>query len=332
MKKVNTMRVVVTRPIADAGIKLLKAQKNYKLNISSQNRVLNPDELKKFVNGADAILSLLTDKIDGEAMDAAGKQLKVIANYAVGFDNVDLTAAKERGIAVTNTPGDLVSESVAEHTFALMLSLAHRICESDRFTKADRYRGWEPMLLVGSLLYGKVFGIIGTGRIGSSAARKARGIGMNVLYSDLKRDKILEKEIGALYASKDEVLKLSDVVSLHVPLLASTKYLMDTAEFSMMKKGAYLINTARGPVVREKALLRALKTKRIAGAALDVFECEPSIDCDLSDHLELKAMDNVILTPHTASATFEARQQMSEVAAKNIIAVLSGKPPLNPAK
>jgi len=324
--------LVITRAITDAGIKLLQTQKGYKVKVSKNNRVLAHDELKKFVKGADAILSLLTDHIDGEVMDAAGSQLKVIANYAVGFDNIDLDAAKKRGIIVTNTPGEVVNESVAEHTIALMLSLTHRIAESDRFTKAERYRGWEPMLLTGTLLYGKVFGIIGTGRIGGAAARRAAGLGMKVLYSDLKRDKNLEKETGALYASKDELLRMADVVSVHVPLLPSTKFMIDTAEFSMMKKTAFLINTARGPIVREKALLRALKTNRIAGAALDVFESEPHIDADLSDTLELKSFDNVILTPHTASATIEARQQMSEVAAQNIIAVLSGKSPLNPAK
>ncbi len=331
-KKVNMPTIVITRAISDAGSNLLKAQKSFKVKISKNNRVLSHDELKKFVNGADAILSLLTDHIDGEVMDAAGSQLKVIANYAVGFDNIDLDAAKKRGIIVTNAPGDVVNESVAEHAIALMLALAHRIPEADRFTKAERYRGWEPMLLMGTLLYGKVFGIIGTGRIGGAAARRATGLGMKVLYTDLRREKEIEKATGALYCSKEELLRMADVVSVHVPLLPSTKYLIDTAEFAMMKKTAFLINTARGPIVREKALLRALKTNRIAGAALDVFESEPAIDSDLSDHLELKSFDNVILTPHTASATTEARQQMSEVAAQNIIAVLSGKLALNPAK
>ncbi len=326
------MKVVVTRSIPDAGIKLLKQQKNFKVTMSKQDRELTPLELKRLVKGADAILSLLTDTIDGAVMDAAGPQLKIIANYAVGFDNIDLAAAKQRNIVVTNAPGDLVSETVAEHTVALALALAHRIAESDKFVRAGQYCGWDPMLLLGTLLSGKTFGIIGTGRIGISAARKAHGLGMKILYADMKREKEIEKEIGALYCSKEELLRLADVVSLHVPLLPSTRYLIDTAEFALMKKSALLINTARGPVVREKALLRALKTKRIAGAALDVFECEPAIDSDPHDHLELKAMDNVILTPHTASASVEARQQMSELAANNIIAVLTGKPALNPAK
>jgi len=325
------MNIAITRPIPDAGIKLLKARKDFKVKMNKEDKVLNKEELKKLVKGADAILSLLTDQIDGEVMDAAGKQLKIIANYTVGFDNIDLEAAKQRGIVVTNAPADLASEAVAEFTFALMLALARRIVEADRFTRAGKYRGWEPMLLLGTLLYGKTFGILGAGRIGSAAARKAHGIGMNIVYSDMNKNADLEKELGAKYLTKEKLLQTADVISLHVPLLPSTKYYLDTAEFSLMKKGAYVINTDRGPVVREKALLRALKTKRIAGAALDVLECEPAIDCDLTDHLELKDMDNVILTPHIASSSIEARQQMSEMAANNIIAVLGGKAALNPA-
>lgn len=322
----------VTRKIPDAGIKKLKSTKGLTVKINPNDRVLTPDELKKAVKGIDAILSLLTDKIDGSVMDAAGPQLKIVANYAVGFDNIKLEDAKNRHVVVTNTPGPLITESVAEHTFALMLALAHRIVESDRFTREGKYKGWGPMLLLGTLLTGKTFGIIGTGRIGAAAARRAKGIGMNVIYSDPKRQSDLEKEIGAQYRTMEQLLKGADVVSLHVPFLPSTKYLIDTAEFALMKRGALLINTARGPVVREKALLRALRTKRIGGAALDVFECEPAIDCDLADRLELRAMDNVIMTPHTASATIEARGEMSELAADNIIAVFQGKTPPNAVK
>jgi len=324
--------VYLTRKIPDSGIKKLKETKGLTLKMNPDDRVLLPEELKRAVKGADAILSLLTDKIDSSVMDAAGKQLKIVANYAVGFDNVDLKAAAARKVFVTNAPGPLITESVAEHTIALMLSLAHRIVESDRFTREGKYKGWEPMLLLGALLAGKTFGIIGTGRIGGAAAKKAKGIGMNVVYSDPTRQPELEKETGAKQRTMEQLLKEADVVSLHVPLLPSTRFLIDTAELSLMKRPAYLINTARGPVVREKSLLRALKTKRIAGAALDVFECEPAIDCDLTDHLELKKLDNVILTPHTASATIEARQEMSLTAAENILAVFQGKTPPNVAK
>lgn len=324
--------IYVTRKIPDAGLKKLKETKGLTLKINPDDRVLAPEELKRAVKGSDAILSLLTDKIDASVMDAAGKQLKIIANYAVGFDNVDLKAAAARNIFVTNAPGPLITESVAEHTIALVLSLSHRVAESDRFTREGKYKGWEPMLLLGTLLAGKTFGIIGTGRIGAAAAKKAKGIGMNVIYSDPTRQPELEKETGAKYRSMEQLLAEADVVSLHVPLLPSTKYFMDTEQFSLMKPTAFLINTARGPVVREKALLRALKTKRIAGAALDVFECEPAIDCDITDHLELRKLENVVLTPHTASATIEARQEMSSTAAENILAVFAGKQPPNLAK
>jgi glyoxylate reductase len=281
----------------------------------------------------DALLSLLTDKIDEEVMQAAGPNLKVIGNYAVGFDNIDLPAAKRHGIAVTNTPAPEVAESVAEHTIMLMLGLAHRLVESDAFARAKKYKGWSPTLLMGNDLGGKTLGIVGTGRIGSSVARRAvLGLGMKCLYEDHRRQPELEKTLGAEPASLEQLLQRADVVSLHVPLTPDTRHMISVAEFALMKKTAFLINTARGPVVDEKALLRALRTKRIAGAALDVFECEPSIDCDLTDKLELKSFDNVIITPHTASATIEARQAMSKLAAENIIAVLSGKPPLNPAK
>lgn len=326
--------ILVTRRIPEAGLKLLKARKDFRVRVSPHDRVLSKEELKKNVKGVDAILSLLTDTIDGDVLDAAGPQLKIVANYAVGFDNIDLDAAKKRDIVVTNTPGDLVTEAVAEHTFALAMALAHRIVESDTFTRQGKYRGWEPMLLTGTLLLGKTLGIVGLGRIGAGVARRAvKGMGMKTIYFDQRRNEAFEEEYGArAMPTLDALLRSSDIVSLHVPLLPSTRHLMSAKQFAKMKPNAFLINTARGPVVDEKALLVALTKKKIAGAALDVFECEPSIDCDLADHLELKKMSNVILTPHTASAAHEARSQMAELAAQNIIAVLSGKSPLNPAR
>ncbi|MFA5935642.1 MAG: D-glycerate dehydrogenase [Patescibacteria group bacterium] len=323
--------IYVTRRFADSGIKALKA-KGYRVEIYSQDQVIPRNELLKNVKGATAILSLLTDKIDDEVLKAAGPSLKIIANYAVGFDNVDLPAAKKRNIIVTNTPSDKVNESVAEHAFALMITLGHRITEADVFAKAKKYTGWSPTQLIGTDLYGKTLGIIGAGRIGAALARRAvGGFGMKLVYSDARKNVDLEKEFKAKQLSLEKLLETSDFVSLHVPLLPSTRHLISTKEFAKMKKTAFLINTARGPVVDEKALLRALNTKKIAGAALDVFECEPAIDCDINDNLELKSFPNVVLTPHIASATIEAREAMSMVAANNIIAVLSGNAPLNPA-
>lgn len=330
--KASKKRVFVTRPFADDGIIMLR-EKGYDVEVFERDEVISRPELLKRAKGVDALLPLLTDKIDAEVLDAAGPSLKIVANYAVGFDNVDLVEAKKRKIPVTNTPAPEVSESVAEHAFTLMLALAHRIAESDTYAKAGRYKGWSPNNLIGTDVYGKTVGIIGLGRIGFAVAERAvKGFKMNCLYSDPKRNGDFEREFGATYLPMDKLLQTADFISLHVPLLPSTKHLIDDEAFSLMKKSAFLINTARGPVVSEKALLRALRTGRIAGAALDVFECEPAIDCDLTDKLELKQFPNVILTPHTASATIEARQAMSRVAASNIIAVLEGREPLTPAK
>ena len=324
--------VFITRPIADAGPKALKAA-GYEVEMYEKDQVIPYKELLARSKGRDAVLSLLTDKIDEGFFKAAGTQLRIVANYAVGFDNIDLAAAKKRGIPVTNTPADEVNEAVAEHAFALMISLAHRIVEADAYARAEKYKGWSPSLFVGTDLYGKTLGLIGMGRIGAAVAERAvKGFRMKCVYSDPRRNPEFEKEYGAEYVTMDKLLQISDFVSLHVPLLPSTRHLISTDQFVLMKKTAFLINTARGPVVDEIALCRALATKRIAGAGIDVFECEPAIDCDLTDKLELKAFPNVVLTPHTASATIEARQAMSLVAAENIIAVLNGKPAINPAK
>ncbi|MCK9361432.1 D-glycerate dehydrogenase [Patescibacteria group bacterium] len=326
------MKVLITRPIPDEGIELLR-KKNYQIDLYEKDEVMPRKELLKRAKGMDGILSLLNDKVDAELLDAAGPQLKIVANYAVGFDNVDLPAAKKRNVIVTNTPAPEVSETVAEHTFALLMALAHRVVESDGYARAKKYKGWGPNLLLGTDVYGKTLGLIGGGRIGAAVADRAvKGFKMKCVYSDIKRNGDFERAYGAKFLPMEKLLQVSDFVSLHVPLLPSTRHLISTAEFSLMKKTAFLINTARGPVVDEKALLRALKTKRIAGAALDVFECEPEIDCDLTDKLELKSFPNVVLTPHTASATIEARQAMSRFAAENLIAVLSGKAALTPAK
>ncbi len=324
--------IFVTRKIHEAGIAMLK-KAGYKLTIYPKDQIIDRKTLLAGVKDKDAVLSLLTDPIDEAVFKAAGPQLKIVANYAVGFDNVDLKAAQAHKVIVTNTPSDKVNESVAEHTFALMLALAHRIPEADHFAKRGLYKGWSPTLLNGTDLNGKTLGLIGAGRIGSMVARHAvQGFGMKLIYADMRPNDDLEKNFNGHKVSQDALLKKADFVSLHVPLLPSTVHLMSTKQFNLMKKTAFLINTARGPVVDEKALLKALRSKKIAGAALDVFECEPAIDCDLRDNLELKSFENVILTPHIASATEAARRAMSEVAAKNIIAVLKGKKPLTPAK
>jgi len=306
----------VTRQIPKKGIQLLR--KHFLVKVYLKDQTIPRKELLKEVKQCDALLSLLTEKIDQEVL-SANPNLKVVSNYAVGYDNVDIKAATSRGIPVCNTPG-VLENAVAEHTFALMLALCKRIAEADQFVRAGKYKRWEPMLLLGTELEGKTIGIVGLGRIGAGVARRAgRGMCVNVLYHDIRRNKDFEKEYQARYVSLSELLKKSDFVSLHVPLLPSTRHLIGKKELAMMKKTAYLINTSRGPVVDEKALVKALQKKQIAGAGLDVYENEPKLT------LGLTKLKNVILTPHTASATIEARTAMSELAAQNIIDVLQGR-------
>jgi len=319
------MKVFITRKIPNRGLELL-TQNKIDFEMSELDRPLTPDELKAKVAGVDGILSQLVDKITAEVMDAAGKQLKVVANYAVGFDNVSVKDATNRHILVTNTP-DVLTDSVADHAFALMMAAARRVVESDRFSRAGKYQGWQPFLLLGQEVYGKTLGIIGSGRIGSALAmRAAKGFNMKVLYHDQKPNENLENEIGAKFVTKEELLKNSDFVSLHVPLLPETKHLISTHEFEMMKKTAVLVNTARGPVVDEQALLKALRNGDIFAAGIDVWENEPKLTPGLED------LENIVITPHTASATVETRENMSLVAAQNIIAALKGETPPNLVK
>ncbi|KKU14188.1 MAG: hypothetical protein UX20_C0004G0015 [Candidatus Magasanikbacteria bacterium GW2011_GWC2_45_8] len=213
-----------------------------------------------------------------------------------------------------------------------MLALARRVGEAERFIRAHKYRGWEPMLLMGQDLYGKTIGIVGLGRIGGGVARRLKSFGVKFIYNSQSRNADFEKEFGARRMSLEALLKQADFVTLHVPLTRETRYLINRKNIKLMKKTAYLINTARGPVVEEKAVLQALSKKQIAGAAIDVYECEPAIDCDLKDHMELRKLDNIIMTPHIASATIAARSAMAEAAARNIIAALQGKTPPNAVK
>lgn len=323
-------RIFVTRAIPQAGLMLLQKQRNFVVDVWTKPNPIPRATLLKRVKGVHAILSLLTEKIDDEVLRAAGEQLHIVANYAVGFDNIDLVAAKNHAVTVTNTPG-VLNQAVAEHAVALMFAVGRRVVEADTFTRAQHYKTWQPDLLLGMEFAGKTIGIIGAGRIGSIVARLARhGLGMEVLYTNPHTNEEMEKEYGAKRVSKLQLLKKSDVVTLHVPLTPETRHLISNAELTTMKPTAILVNTSRGPVVDEKELLKALSKKRIFGAGLDVFECEPAIDCDVHDHLELRKMNNVVLTPHIASATHEARDEMARLAARNIIAVLSQKKPLSP--
>lgn len=319
------MKVFITRHIPDRGINMLK-EKGWEVIVNPEERVLEPEELIAALKAGqyNAVLCDLDDKITSEVLDAAGKQCKIFANYAVGYDNIDLKAAAERGIMATNTPG-VLTNTVAEHAFGLLLSIAHRIVEGDRYTRAGKYKSWTPTLLLGTDVSKKTLGIVGLGRIGSRVAyHAAKGFEMKVVYYDVKRSEEFEKEYGAVYRENvDDVFREADFISIHVPLLPTTRHLVDARRLALIKKTAYLINTSRGAVIDEAALVEALKNGAIHGAALDVFENEPALAPGLAE------LENVILTPHIASATEETRQKMSEIAAKNIIEALEGETPSN---
>lgn len=282
---------------------------------------LSPSELKAAIKGADAIIPVIPDQITADIISGA-PNLKVIATYSVGYDNIDIEAATKKCIYVANTPGDL-TESVAEHCMSVMLALGRRIVEADKFCREGKYEYWDPLAFIGPKFYGKTLGIIGFGRIGQSFAKMARhGFGMNILYSDVTDHKEAEALLDAKKVDLNTLLETSDVVSLNCNLCAETKHMIGEPQLRRMKPLAILINSARGPIINEKALAVALKAGWISGAALDVFENEPEINKTL-----LK-LPNVVLTPHIASATWEARIQMARMAAENVVDVLvSGKPP-----
>jgi len=314
--------VLVTRKIPQAALDYLKSE-GITLDINEEDRVLAYDEVKERIKGKDGLLCLLTDKIDGEIMDAAGEQLQVITNYAVGYNNINVKDATERGIPVTNTPG-VLTETTADLAFALMLSIARRIVESDKYTRKGLFKGWGPLLHLGGDIFGKTLGIIGMGRIGSAVAyRAAKGFNMKIKYYSRNRNEALEKELNMEYCSVDEILKTADYVTLHVPLTNETKHLIGEKEFEMMKPTAYLVNTSRGSVIKEDALLTALKTNKIAGAALDVYEFEPEITNGLEE------LDNVIITAHIGTATIDTRTEMGMMVARNLLAVFRGEEPPN---
>ena len=316
------MKIFVSRELPTTHLKDLDSL-GAEISISEFSRPLTADEFLDKAKGSDAILSLLTDKIDGEVMDAVGPQLKIISNYAVGFDNINIKDATDRGIVVCNTPCEEVDEAVAEHAWALITGLTRRIVEADEATRRGMYKGFEPDMFLGQSLIGKTLGIVGLGGIGSMVARRAIGYKMNVIYNKRTRDEQKEKELGIKYEELDKLLKTSDIVTLHVPLTNETRHLINKDTLQKMKKGSFLINTARGQVVNEHDLVESLRSGHLAGAALDVFDNEPNIDP------ELIGMPNVITTPHIASATYEAREKMGELAVDGILKTILGEMPEN---
>lgn len=311
-------KIFVTRKIPGSAFTKLE-ESGHEFVVSSFDRPLTPEEIIQMGAGSHAILTLLTDKWTGEMMDKVGKNLKILSNYAVGFDNIDIKAANERGIIVTNTPSDEVNESVAEFTWSLLLALSRRVVEGDEFARKGAYKGWEPDIFLGRDVYGKTLGIVGLGRIGTMVAKRAKGFNMKVLYNTRSRDQEAENSLGVELRELDNLLADSDYVTLHVPLTPETTHLINNERLSKMKKTAFLINTARGGVVDEHALAAALRSGTIAGAALDVHENEPQMNP------EMMQMENAILTPHIASATVEVREKMTEQAVDAILKVLAGK-------
>lgn len=315
--------IYITRKIPDAGLKILTEQ-GIKYDIGTFKRPPQKKELVKELKkkSYDGVISFLTDKLDKDIFDACPSS-KIFANFSVGFDNADLEEAKKRNIFITNTPNTSAT-AVAEHTVALMLALTTRIVESDEFMRKGKYKGWDPSIFVGTDLKGKTIGLIGAGQIGTEVAKMLRyGFGSDIIYSDIKRNFDLENIDGVVQRETEEVLREADIVSLHVPLLPSTHHLINEEALHKMKKSSFLINTSRGPVVDEKALVKALQDDTIRGAALDVFEFEPKLTRGLTK------LPDVIITPHIASARQSARDKMAEIAAENIVSVLKTGQPLN---
>lgn len=313
-------KVYITRTIPSVGVKLL--EEHFDVEINTEDRPLTKEEIIEKGKGKDAILTQLSDVIDEEVLDSL-QGIKVIANYAVGFNNIDIDAATKRNIQITNTP-DVLTDTTAEMAWALLFSVARRVVEGDKYVRNNKWKMFSANLLLGQDINGKTLGIIGAGRIGKAFAKKSIGFDMKILYYNRNRDEDFERELNAQWVDRDTLLKESDFISLHVPLTKETHHIIGEREINLMKKTAILINTARGPVIDEKALTKALKKKRIWGAGLDVFENEPSIE------KELLELDNVVLTPHIGSGSRETREKMATLAAKNIIAVLKGEKPITP--
>ena len=314
-------KVFVARIIPDVGLN--KLREVAELNVWQGELPPTRAELLANVQGMDGIVSLLTDKIDSEVLDAAGPQLKFVCNVAVGYDNVDVSAARQRGITITNTPG-VLTETSADMAFALLMAAARRLPEGERYARAGNWKTFGFTLLLGQDVNGATLGIAGMGRIGAAVARRAKGFGMKIIYTARTSHPDVERELGAQHVSKADLLSQSDFLSLHTPLNAETRGYIGAAELAQMKPTAILINTARGPVVDTHALYEAMQTKRIFAAALDVTDPEP-----LPANHPLYTLDNVLIVPHLASASVATRNKMAEIAATNMVAGLRGEVPPN---
>ncbi|RMG39610.1 MAG: D-glycerate dehydrogenase [Candidatus Dadabacteria bacterium] len=310
-------KLFLTRELPEEGMKKLSGY--FDMEYNSEDRVLSKQEIIAGISGKDALLCLLTDTIDREVIES-NPNLKVISNYAVGYNNIDVKAATELGIPVCNTPG-VLTETTADLAWALIMAAARRITEGDRFVRAGKFKGWGPLMLLGGDVFGKTLGIVGMGRIGLATARRAKGFGMRILYTNRSVSREAEEELRAKKVELSELLSEADIVSIHVPLTEETRHLIGEKELAAMKPSAILVNTARGPVVDESALVEALRSNRIRAAGLDVYENEPEV------HPGLFELENVVLLPHLGSATIETRTKMALMAAENAIAVFERKTP-----
>lgn len=314
-------RLFVTREIFSDVLNRLSQR--YEIEVWDKYKEPSHEVLLRKSREFEAFLTMLTDKIDCQVL--SGSRLRIVSQMAVGFDNIDIDCATKNGIYVTNTPG-VLTDATAEHTWALILSLARRIVEADHFVRWGEWKrggtAWHPLMLLGVELRGKTLGIVGLGRIGARVAEIAKGFDMRVVYYDVQRRKDLEERLGIEYAELDRLLSESDIVTLHTPLTPETRRLINRERIAKMKRGALLINTARGAVVDTEALIEALRSGHLGGAALDVFEGEP-----IDGSHPLTALKNVILTPHIASATVETRRRMAELVAENLLAFAEGKVP-----
>ena len=309
-------RIVVSRNLPESALHALR-ESGADVWVSQEDRALRPEELHEAVSGADAVVTLLHDRVDDALLTAAGDQLRVVANVAVGFDNVDLEAARRHGVTITNTPG-VLTDATADLAMTLILAITRRIGEGERRIRSGEPWAWSIDFMLGRDLRGKTLGVIGYGAIGRAVAARARAFGMDVIYTD-DRDGPDPGQVEL-----DELLESAHVVSVHCPLTPETRHLIDAGALRRMREDAYLVNSARGPIVDEAALAAALRDGVIAGAALDVFENEPEV------HPDLVGLDNAVLVPHLGSATIETRTAMAELAAANVIAVLAGADPPTP--
>jgi glyoxylate reductase len=318
--KVVGFNVFVTRRIPEPGLELLRRHCEI-VDVNPEDRVLEKSELIRSIRGRDGVLSSLTDRIDAEVLEAA-RGIKGFANYAVGYDNIDVKRAAELGIQVTNTPG-ILTDATADLAWALLLAAGRRIAEGDRMMRAGEFRGWAPMLLLGADVVGRTLGIVGAGRIGSAVAIRSVGFRMRVLYCDTRRNEEIERAVGAQQVDLSMLLRESDFVSLHVAFTPETHHLIGASQLAMMKPTAVLVNTSRGAVIDERALVAALRERRIGAVGLDVYEDEPRLKPGLAE------LPNVVLAPHIGSATVETRSRMALTAAENLIAMLEGRRPPN---